>query len=72
MGRTRNHDRRTPEDEYVHYKNSAIRAAEDLGYPKSVIDDIIRSSTDSEISRIMENARVNYLGNPHYNRRNFL
>ena len=44
------------EDSYT-YKYQAIQAAEDLNYGEEVINKIKKSTSDSEISRIMLTAR---------------
>lgn len=54
---TKSHGKRTPEDEHKWYMINAIKAAEDLGYPKEIIAKIRKCKTDSEISRVMTNAR---------------
>lgn len=43
------------------YRADAISAAKDLGYPQSIIIDILMCKTESEISSIMSKARETYL-----------
>lgn len=57
----KNHGKRTPKDEHKWYMLNAIKAAEDLGYPKEIVAKIKKCKTDSEISRIMATARNNGL-----------
>ena len=45
--------------EFEHYKRDSVRAAEDLGYSKDVIDKIKTAKTVGEITSIMRNARTN-------------
>lgn len=43
--------------EMYNYKRSAIKAANELCYPKEIIDKLEEAKTESEIARIMRNAR---------------
>ena len=43
--------------ETYNYKRSAIRAAKDLRYPQSVIEQLQKATTDKEIINIMHTAR---------------
>lgn len=43
------------------YSSEAIKAAKDLGYPKTVINAIKAAKTENEIIRIMATAREKYL-----------
>lgn len=42
---------------YANYKYYAMNCARDLCYPKSVIEKLKKAVTDTEISRIMTDAR---------------
>lgn len=50
-------DREAHYNYYGGYKNYALRCARDLCYPKSVIEKLEAAVTDSEVSRIMCDAR---------------
>ena len=47
--------------ETYNYKRSAIKIAKELHYPESIILRLKDTQTDSEICRIMKNAREKYL-----------
>ena len=44
------------------YKSAAVKAAKDLGYGDRVVQKIKAAKTDSEIARIMGEARVRRFG----------
>lgn len=43
--------------EFYAYKKYALKAAKDLCYPKSVVEELKNASTEGEIARIMRTAR---------------
>lgn len=49
---------RKRKNESEHYRALALTAARDLGYDYEVISKIKTAQTDSEIDRIMRNARL--------------
>jgi len=44
-------------DERYHYRDNAVKAAKELLYPQEVIDKVKAAKSDSEIRKIMINAR---------------
>lgn len=56
--------------EIFDYKMFAIKAAKDLGYPKSVIQEIKDAKSDEEISRIMKIARERAFDDENFNELN--
>lgn len=46
-------------EQFKSYRKQAVKAAEELMYPASVIGDIWKAETISQISRIMATARKN-------------
>ncbi len=55
--------------EMYNYQRSALKAAKDFNYPKSVMEAIKKATTETKIGNIMHDARNKYLqeeiGNEH-------
>ena len=49
-------------NEMLQFKNNAMKAATQLGYPNEVITKLKQAKTDGEINRIMMNARKEKFG----------
>lgn len=47
------------DDDLISYQLYAIVAARDLGYSDDVIHDICRAKSDTQVSRILRDARLN-------------
>lgn len=49
------------EKEFKTYKRNAIKAAKELGYSDKIVKQVENGKTESEICRIMKDARAKYL-----------
>jgi len=49
-----------PQIAFEFYKKKAITAAAELMYPKAVVKSIKKATSESEINKIMRQARLNY------------
>ena len=47
--------------EMYNYQRSALKAAKDFNYPKSVMEAIKKATTETKIGNIMHDARNKYL-----------